>query len=287
MRHYKRWCIWCIVKRVSLCLNVQAWPWVFGVFGGSTVQIWGHMLCWSVFATTWFYVTDVIIHLCHSFSVSIIYISWSNSLQTSFNAGLTHPTTALKSVPHHNADTTSIKFNKVSNNVKTNNKKSAFKSLAKSALSFIVIATTITSISAPAHAAAAAAAVEATEHLHIGQKIANYFQSFGIPDLAVLAMISAMPVIELRGAVPVGVWMGLPISQVLPVCVLGNMVPIVPLLFLLKNDKLKWVYYFLFDVYLLENFDGWITVHSSHNQTTLTSPCNCMKSNKQTINWLL
>lgn len=52
-------------------------------------------------------------------------------------------------------------------------------------------------------------------------------------------MISAMPVIELRGAVPVGVWMGLPISQVLPVCVLGNMVPIVPLLFLLKNDKLK------------------------------------------------
>lgn len=222
-----------------------------GVWGQSGPNLRPHVVL-SVFATTWFYVTDVIIHLCHSFSVSIIYISWSNSLQTSFNAGLTHPTTALKSVPHHNADTTSIKFNKVSNNVKTNNKKSAFKSLAKSALSFIVIATTITSISAPAHAAAAAAAVEATEHLHIGQKIANYFQSFGIPDLAVLAMISAMPVIELRGAVPVGVWMGLPISQVLPVCVLGNMVPIVPLLFLLKNDKLKWVYYFclMYIIYL-------------------------------------
>jgi uncharacterized membrane protein len=33
--------------------------------------------------------------------------------------------------------------------------------------------------------------------------------------------------------------MGLPIQTVLPVCVLGNMAPIVPLLFLLRNDKLK------------------------------------------------
>ena len=52
-------------------------------------------------------------------------------------------------------------------------------------------------------------------------------------------MISAMPVVELRGAVPVGVWMGLPIVKVLPVCVLGNMCPIVPLMFLLRNEGLK------------------------------------------------
>ena len=93
----------------------------------------------------------------------------------------------------------------------------------------------------PAHAAKAAkATTEVVEHLHVGQKIANYFRSFGLPDLAVLALISAMPVVELRGAVPVGVWMGLdPLTQVLPVCVLGNMVPIIPLLVLLRNDKLK------------------------------------------------
>mmetsp|Transcript_37546 Transcript_37546/g.81055 ORF Transcript_37546/g.81055 Transcript_37546/m.81055 type:complete len:157 (-) Transcript_37546:196-666(-) len=48
-----------------------------------------------------------------------------------------------------------------------------------------------------------------------------------------------MPVVELRGAVPVGVWMGLPITHILPVCVLGNMAPIIPLMFLLRNDKLK------------------------------------------------
>ena len=93
----------------------------------------------------------------------------------------------------------------------------------------------------PAQAAKAAkATTEVVEHLHVGQKIANYFRSFGVPDLAVLALISAMPVVELRGAVPVGVWMGLdPLTQVLPVCVLGNMAPIIPLLVLLRNDKLK------------------------------------------------
>jgi len=92
--------------------------------------------------------------------------------------------------------------------------------------------------STPAFAAGAAAkGVE--EHLHTGQKIANFFMKFGLPKWAVLAAISAMPVVELRGAVPVGVWMGLPITQVLPICVLGNMAPIIPILFLLRNQTLK------------------------------------------------
>jgi hypothetical protein len=96
----------------------------------------------------------------------------------------------------------------------------------------------LTATTPPAHAAAAAAA-QTEQHLHTGQKIANYFRSFHLPDLAILAIISAMPVVELRGAVPVGVWMGLPVSQVLIVCVLGNMAPIVPLMFLLRNQRLK------------------------------------------------
>ena len=88
-----------------------------------------------------------------------------------------------------------------------------------------------------AHAARKAAAVPET--LHTGQKIANFFRSFGIPDLGVLAIISALPVVELRGAVPVGIWMGLPLSTVLPICVLGNMAPILPILLLLRNESLK------------------------------------------------
>mmetsp|Transcript_12041 Transcript_12041/g.25639 ORF Transcript_12041/g.25639 Transcript_12041/m.25639 type:complete len:294 (+) Transcript_12041:45-926(+) len=161
----------------------------------------------------------------------------SRSLQTRFDTGLARSTT-LKSVNFNNVDDDAITFRKVSHNAKRHQKRSAFKSVAKSALSFAVIASTITAISAPP-AYAAKAAAETVEHLHVGQKIANYFRSFGIPDLAVLAMISAMPVVELRGAVPVGVWMGLPITKILPVCVLGNMAPIIPLLFLLRNDKLK------------------------------------------------
>ena len=105
-------------------------------------------------------------------------------------------------------------------------------------LSLIAMATSAVA-PPPALAAKAKAAETAVEHLHVGQKVANYFRSFGLPDLAILALISAMPVIELRGAVPVGLWMGLPISTVLPACVIGNMIPIVPLLFLLKNDTLK------------------------------------------------
>jgi uncharacterized membrane protein len=86
----------------------------------------------------------------------------------------------------------------------------------------------------------AAYAKGAVEHLHTGQKIANAIQAAtGLPDLAVLAIISALPVVELRGAVPVGIWMGYPISTVFPVCVLGNIAPIIPLLVLLRNESLR------------------------------------------------
>lgn len=101
------------------------------------------------------------------------------------------------------------------------------------------IAITMFNLSIPSAAHAAKATKKTTEHLHTGQKIANFFRGHGIPDLGVLAIISALPVVELRGAVPVGIWMGYPISTVLPICVLGNMIPIVPLLFLLRNQTLK------------------------------------------------
>lgn len=90
-----------------------------------------------------------------------------------------------------------------------------------------------------ASVAASPAWAAGAEHLHTGQKVANFFRSFGIPDLGVLGIISALPVVELRGAVPVGIWMGYPIQTVLPVCVVGNMAPIVPLLLLLRNARLQ------------------------------------------------
>ena len=97
----------------------------------------------------------------------------------------------------------------------------------------------IAMVQVPMSAHAAKKAAEVTEHLHTGQKVANFFRTFGIPDLGVLAIISALPVVELRGAVPVGIWMGYPITTVLPICVLGNMAPIIPLVYLLRNPTLK------------------------------------------------
>ena len=117
-------------------------------------------------------------------------------------------------------------------NAEAEKKVSLSKVLKRSA--FALVALTLLG-SSPAYAAKK----EAVEHLHTGQKIANIFMNFGLPKWAVLSTISAMPVVELRGAIPVGVWMGLPITQVLPICVLGNMLPIIPLLFLLKNESLK------------------------------------------------
>jgi hypothetical protein len=53
-----------------------------------------------------------------------------------------------------------------------------------------------------------------------GQKIANFFRSFAFPDLGVLADVLPWS----NCAVPSRyVWMGLPITTVLPVCVMGNM----------------------------------------------------------------
>lgn len=114
-----------------------------------------------------------------------------------------------------------------------------FQILYKAAATLSILALATTAASNPVMAASKNASPVVVEHLHLGQKVANYFRRFGLPDLAVLALISAMPVVELRGAIPVGLWMGLPIATVLPICVLGNMLPIVPLMFLLKNKTLK------------------------------------------------
>lgn len=92
---------------------------------------------------------------------------------------------------------------------------------------------------APGPAAAAAKAVTTAaiggEHLHAGQKIANFFRRGGLPDWATLMAISAMPVVELRGGVPVGIWMGMPTARVFGLCVAGNMIPIPVILLALKS----------------------------------------------------
>ena len=52
-------------------------------------------------------------------------------------------------------------------------------------------------------------------------------------------LISMVPIVELRGGVPWGVAAGLPWYYVLPLCMVGNMIP-VPFIFFFARKVLEW-----------------------------------------------
>lgn len=52
-------------------------------------------------------------------------------------------------------------------------------------------------------------------------------------------IISMVPVIELRGAIPIGLGLGLPVLPTYIICVLGNMLP-VPFIYLFARKFLIW-----------------------------------------------
>ncbi len=71
-------------------------------------------------------------------------------------------------------------------------------------------------------------------HAHgLGVRIAGLLRSSGLPDGLVIVLIAALPVVELRGAVPVGHMLGMHPLTVYVLAVLGNMVPIPFLLWML------------------------------------------------------
>ena len=51
--------------------------------------------------------------------------------------------------------------------------------------------------------------------------------------------VSMEPLIELRGAIPIGVGLGLPLWQVYIISIIGNMLP-VPFIFFLARRVLEW-----------------------------------------------
>ena len=54
-------------------------------------------------------------------------------------------------------------------------------------------------------------------------------------------IVSAMPISELRGAIPVGIMLGLAPIKVFVLAILGNLIPVLPLLYLLEpvSEKLR------------------------------------------------
>ncbi|EFJ26232.1 hypothetical protein SELMODRAFT_56944, partial [Selaginella moellendorffii] len=65
----------------------------------------------------------------------------------------------------------------------------------------------------------------------LGLRIADYLRSSRWPDEAIVFALATLPVLELRGAIPVGYWMRLNPLLVYCLSVAGNMIP-VPLVLL-------------------------------------------------------
>ncbi|MBR2600968.1 small multi-drug export protein [Candidatus Saccharibacteria bacterium] len=60
-----------------------------------------------------------------------------------------------------------------------------------------------------------------------------------ILHLVIVFFVSMVPLIELRGAVPIGVGLGLPEWLTLIIAIIGNMIP-VPFIFLFSRKFLEW-----------------------------------------------
>jgi len=74
--------------------------------------------------------------------------------------------------------------------------------------------------------------MEHLKHLHLGQSLAVALRSAtGFSDGMTLVLLSMFPLVELRGGIPVGLWMGIPLSKVIVLCIFGNMLPVLPILF--------------------------------------------------------
>ncbi len=75
---------------------------------------------------------------------------------------------------------------------------------------------------------------EEEHEMHRGEKIARWMEDKGLGRTASVAAISTLPIVELRGAIPVGIAaFGMPWWKVYLVAVAGNMLPIPFILLLL------------------------------------------------------
>lgn len=80
----------------------------------------------------------------------------------------------------------------------------------------------------------AKAAVDSIKASSFGFKIANALRGSGWPDEAIVFALATLPVIELRGAIPVGYWMQLKPTILTLLSILGNTVPVPFIILYLK-----------------------------------------------------
>ncbi|MDD5745625.1 MAG: small multi-drug export protein [Candidatus Omnitrophica bacterium] len=78
-----------------------------------------------------------------------------------------------------------------------------------------------------------------------------------LPPEWVVVVIAALPVSELRGAIPTGILYGMPPLKVFLLSIAGNMLPILPLLYFLEPVSVK-----LRSVGICKKFFDWLFEHT-------------------------
>lgn len=71
-------------------------------------------------------------------------------------------------------------------------------------------------------------------------------------ELAVL-IVAALPIFELRGSIPLGFYLGMPLAKIVMYSIIGNMLPIVPWMFFLEP-----ITNFLSKLPVLRRFFDWM-----------------------------
>jgi len=66
----------------------------------------------------------------------------------------------------------------------------------------------------------------------VGMNFPNWILS--LPKEVAVGFMASLPIFELRGSIPLGVSLGLPLIKVYFLSLLGNLIPVVPLLILFK-----------------------------------------------------
>jgi uncharacterized membrane protein len=77
---------------------------------------------------------------------------------------------------------------------------------------------------------------------HIGYRIADSLRASGLRDELIVLLVSAMPVVELRGGVPIALWMGMPLGKAMALAIAGNMLPIPLILLALRIPFVRKVF---------------------------------------------
>ncbi|KAL0421183.1 UNVERIFIED_CONTAM: hypothetical protein Slati_3141200 [Sesamum latifolium] len=86
-----------------------------------------------------------------------------------------------------------------------------------------------------AKAAAVVGGADSIRTSGFGVRVANALRASGWPDEAVVFALATLPVIELRGAIPVGYWLQLKPVMLTVLSILGNMVPVPFIILYLKK----------------------------------------------------